>query len=166
MNKILILNTGGTFNKKYCEISGTLKVLEDNSNIELIVKKAFRNNLNLDIKGVLYKDSLEINDINRKEILENLHVYKKILIVHGTDTMDMTAKFLANKIKKDQTVVLTGAMHPFSIDVLEAVANFSISLSFLNQNHNTGVYIGMHGLVKEYTKIHKNKKLGIFECQK
>jgi len=28
-----------------------------------------------------------------------------------------------------------------------------------------GIYIGMHGIVKEYKKIYKNRKLGIFEMR-
>lgn len=165
MDKILVLNTGGTFNKIYNEITGTLDVSKNNKIIKELIDISFRDNINFEIKGLLYKDSLDITNNDRKKILEIIESYNKIIIVHGTDTMDKTAKFLASKLK-DKTVILTGAMKPFSINPIEASSNFSAAVSFISNKPKNGVYISMHGLTKKYTKIKKNRDLGIFQCQK
>ncbi|PHO12400.1 asparaginase [Malaciobacter marinus] len=165
MNKLLVINTGGTFNKKYNEQTGTLDVAKDNKAILDILENCARGNLNIDIKGIIFKDSLKINTNDREEIINEIGKYDKILIVHGTDTMDETAKYIEKRVK-DKFIVLTGAMHPYSIDKIEATSNFMIGLSFLNTNDTKGVYISMHGLVKESAKLFKNRDLGIFQCQK
>ncbi|PHO09367.1 MULTISPECIES: asparaginase domain-containing protein [Malaciobacter] len=165
MNKLLVINTGGTFNKRYNEQTGTLDVAKDNKAILDILENCARGNLNIDIKGIIFKDSLKIDDKDRKEIINEISKYDKILIVHGTDTMDETAKYIEKRVK-DKLIVLTGAMHPYSIDKIEATSNFMIGLSFLNTNNTNGVYISMHGLVKEHEKLFKNRDLGIFQCQK
>jgi len=120
----------------------------------------------LPLYGILYKDSLEITQQDREKLLaliENLE-YNKILLIHGTDTMNKSAEFLAKNIK-NKTIVITGAMKPYSIDAVEATANFMLGLGFLQSCDEKKVYIAMHGIVKEHTKIRKNKEKGIFECQ-
>jgi len=162
---ILILNTGGTFNKVYNEIDGKLEVPRNNKAIENILESAKIINYNL--KGLLYKDSLEINDNDRKELQNVIEKskYKKILIIHGTDTMDKTAKYLSKHLN-NKTVILTGAMVPFSIDSIEATSNFMLALGALSMKKEDNIYIAMHGNIKQYTKIKKNRDLGVFECQK
>lgn len=165
MEKILIINTGGTFNKCYNEITGTLDISKNNYNLTEIISKTLKNNINYELVGVLFKDSLHLTMSDRKKIINEFKNYKKILIVHGTDTMDFTASFLEANFK-DRVIVLTGAMKPFSIDKLEATSNFAMGIGFLNQKQEEGVYISMHGLVKEHKVLKKNKELGIFQCQK
>lgn len=165
MKEIFVLNIGGTFNKKYNEVTGSLDVPKDNDAIEMILTSAYKNNLNITCEGLIFKDSLDMDDADRKAILTAVSSYSHILIVHGTDTMDKTAAYLAQHIK-NQTIVLTGAMQPFSIDCLEATANFAMSMQFLQQSNQEGVFIGMHGLVLPHEQIVKNRIKGVFECQK
>ena len=60
MQEILILNTGGTFNKVYNQLLGHLEVSKNSDAIGKIVDVAFRENVDITIKGVLFKDSLEL----------------------------------------------------------------------------------------------------------
>lgn len=161
--KILILNTGGTFNKKYNPIDGNLIIPNDNITIETIINKSKINYC--DISGVLYKDSLDITNKDRKILIKYIQKsqYKKIIIIHGTDTMDKTAKYIAKHIK-NKKVVITGSMVPFSLCKIEATANLLLALGFLQRKVKKNVYISMHGKVKKYNKIYKNRELGIFEC--
>ena len=163
MRKILIINSGGTFNKVYNELNGELEVQKNNDAIEEIVKIAFRNNIDITIKGVLHKDSLDLTHEDREVISNLIENYEKVLIVHGTDTMDITASYLSKKHLTGKTVVLTGAMKPFSIEPIEATSNLCISLHFLKECNEHDIFIGMHGLVKKYNKINKNRLLGKFE---
>ena len=165
MSKIKIINTGGTFNKIYDELKGHLIVPKSNFAIEDIIEKYIRNNNEFKIKGMIFKDSLEINNEDRKELCIEIRNSKKVLIIHGTDTMNETAQYLADKFKDEKSIVLTGAMKPYSIDKTEATANFTQALTFLGQTDKKGVYISMHGLNKKHDKIFKNRELGKFECQ-
>ena len=158
---MLILNTGGTFNKKYNPKNGELEVPYDNSAIENILESVA---ISHDIAGVVYKDSLDMNLEDRK-MLVNIILYsdeKHFLIVHGTDTIDQTAEFLSTIIE-DKTIVLTGAMKPFEIDSIEASLNLGISLGFLRASEKQGVYISMNGYVEPWDRLKKNKEKGIFE---
>jgi len=161
---MLILNTGGTFNKVYNKVSGELEVAYDNDAIETILSNYF---IDYDLAGVMYKDSLEM-DINDRKILANIIMESKddsFIIIHGTDTMDITAEFL-NEVFEDRKIILVGAMKPFSIDNIEASFNLGVALGFAGSNQNNGVYICMSGYVKVWDEIVKNKSKGIFELVK
>lgn len=164
MDKIFILNTGGTFNKCYNEVTGSLDISHGNEAVNDIIDKSFRNNLSIEVEGLIYKDSLNLNLEDRKNILIKVKNNYKTVLIHGTDTMEITAKFLDDYCK-DKVVVLTGAMMPYSIDTTEATSNFSLAVLFAQTCTKNGIYIAMHGLVKPYNEIKKNKKLGKFECQ-
>lgn len=165
MEDILIINTGGTFNKEYHELNGELIIPKNNKNIEEIILNCFRGNNNLEIVGEIFKDSLDMDDLDRiklSEICSNTNS-NKILIVHGTDTMDISADYLNNCINlSNKTIIFTGAMVPYNIDKQESTSNFSFSLSFLLNTSKTGVFIGMHGLTLPFNKISKDKSKGIF----
>ncbi len=75
--------------------------------------------------------------------------------------MDVTALFLDEHIK-NKKVILVGAMLPMSINKVEATLNFSMAIGFLNANIQNDIYISMHGSVKNYKNIVKNKLLGKF----
>lgn len=86
---------------------------------------------------------------------------EKIIIVHGTDTIDITAQYLENKDLGKQ-IVLTGAMVPMSIKKVEATMNFSQAIGFLNADIKNGVYISMHGSVVSHANIKKDRQKGQF----
>ena len=159
---MLIINTGGTFNKRYNPIKGELEVPKDSNALEGILK--YLHNLKYEIKNIIHKDSLEIQMSDRKEIVELIAntPCKKILIVHGTDTMEKTAEFLEKHIN-DKIILLTGAMVPCSIDSIEANANLSMSIGYLLNSNKNGIYISMHGLIDTHNRVFKNKKAGLFQ---
>lgn len=162
MKDILIINTGGTFNKRYNPLAGQLEVPSDSIALEKILKYFY--NLSYELKNIIHKDSLDMLESDRKILVELIKnaPQQKILIVHGTDTMDETAKFLEKHIC-DKCILLTGAMVPLSIDSVEANANFSMALGFLLNKVSNGVYIAMHGLIQSHESIFKNRKIGVFQ---
>ena len=159
--KITVLNTGGTFNKRYNPIIGLLEVPSDNIALEKIVKSCF--NVEFDIRTIISKDSLDFTQKDREIILENIKnsTSDKIIIIHGTDTVDLTAQFIDGKIE-DKKIVFTGAMIPMSIDEVEATMNFSQAIGFLNAPIQNGIYLSMHGSVIEHSKLKKDRSLGQF----
>lgn len=164
--KILILNTGGTFNKYYEPISGKLIVSNSNKYIKSIFNKSFKANKKPKIEGILFKDSLEITIKDREKLIKKIidSKFDKIIIVHGTDTMDITAESLHNNIKNKQ-IILVGAMKPYTIEPIEATSNLMMAYGFLLSSNKDGVLISMHGLIKNYSKIKKNRSKGVFICQ-
>ena len=68
--KITVLNTGGTFNKRYNPIKGQLEVPSDNIALDKIVKSCF--NVQFDIKNIVSKDSLDFTHEDRETILKEI----------------------------------------------------------------------------------------------
>jgi L-asparaginase len=162
MQETLIINTGGTFNKRYNPLKGELLVPDDSLALEGILKYFY--NLKYKIVNIIHKDSLEMNDDDREKLASLIESspQSKILIIHGTDTMDKTAQFLEDKFQ-DKCIILTGAMVPFSIDVIEATSNIATAIGFMMECSKQGVFISMHGLVDVHNKIFKNRKIGVFQ---
>jgi len=158
---MLILNTGGTFNKRYNPLKGELEVPYDNDALDSITSR-FTYPLNL--AGTVYKDSLEIDAEDRKMMADIIlaSTEKTFILVHGTDTMDKTAAFLA-EVAPEKIIIITGAMVPFSIDPIEATANFAMALGFGEACEKEGVYICMQGSVAPHDKLVKNRSIGKFE---
>lgn len=160
-SNITLINTGGTFNKRYNPLNGNLEVPKDSLALDEIIKYCY--NVDFEVLNIISKDSLDMNDDDRKELVNSIKKSKNdhIIIIHGTDTMYLSAKFIADNIK-DKVVILTGAMFPISINKVEATLNFSMALGFLNSNIKSGVYISMHGSVKSYRNLIKNREIGQF----
>jgi L-asparaginase len=160
-SKITVINTGGTFNKRYNPILGELEVPKDSLALDEIISYCY--NIDFDVLNIISKDSLEMSDVDRELIVKTIKDCKNqnIIIVHGTDTIDLTAKYLDEKIK-DKTIILTGAMFPISINKIEATLNFASAIGFLNANIKNGIYISMHGSVKNYKNLIKNREIGQF----
>lgn len=158
---MLILNSGGTFNKRYNSLSGELEVPYDNSAIEQILQSSDHQYA---IAGAIYKDSLDMDAEDRKQLASIIaHSHERLfIIVHGTDTMDKTAEFFS-EIFTDKVIVLTGAMKPFEIDKVEATLNLAMAIGFAKASPQDGIYICMSSHVALWNKIIKNKKLGRFE---
>ncbi len=158
---MLILNSGGTFNKRYNPLNGELEVPFDNYAIERILNSTDNA---YSLAGVVYKDSLDM-DANDRKVLANIIMESKddtFVIVHGTDTMNVTAEFLS-EVFDDRKIIITGAMKPFEIDNIESSLNIGMAIGFSKAVVDCGVYICMNGHVELWKKIQKNKLLGKFE---
>lgn len=155
-----ILITGGTFDKHYDAIRGELTFKE--SHLPNILKQA-RVTLPITIEVCLLKDSLQMNDEDRNQILEACQraLEKHIVVVHGTDTMVDTAKKLGT-VGLNKTIVLTGAMVPYAIIESDALFNLGFALAAAQCSPN-GVYVAMNGQVWPWDRARKNKLLGVFE---
>lgn len=160
MKKILILSTGGTFNKIYDPIRGELSIDTESHALEQIASKWLNN---FEILNLIGKDSLDMNNQDRLELLATINHsdYHHIIIVHGTDTMDLTAEYLADA-ELEKQIILTGAMVPYSIDPVEATANLCSAYGYINGSNKEGVYIAMHGLIEPYEKVKKDRAKGRF----
>ena len=157
---IKILITGGTFDKEYDELNGKL-FFKDTHLPEIL--KLGRSNLNVSVRTLMMIDSLEMKDADREIIISHCKQCEeeKIIITHGTDTMDITAHELG-KANLDKTIVLTGAMVPYKFGSSDGLFNLGSALAFV-QTLPKGVYVAMNGKYFNWNNVRKNKATGIFE---
>jgi len=157
---IKILITGGTFDKEYDELNGKL-FFKDTHLPEIL--KLGRSNLSVEVRTLMMIDSLEMSDADRQIIINHCKQCKedKIVITHGTDTMDITARLLG-LAELDKTIVLTGAMIPYKFGSSDGLFNMGSALAFV-QTLPKGVYVVMNGKYFNFDNVRKNKSSGIFE---
>ena len=158
--KIRVLVTGGTFDKEYNELSGSL-FFKDTHLREML--RLGRCHLDLEIRVLMMIDSVEMSDVDRELILRSCTDAsdERIVITHGTDTMADTARFLGERVR-DQTIVLTGAMVPYTFGSSDGLFNLGSALAFA-QSRPHGVYVAMNGRYFDWHNVRKNKATGRFE---
>ena len=129
MKRIRILVTGGTFDKKYDELTGRL-FFRDTHVPEML--RLGRCRLDVTVETVMMMDSLELDDEGRRAIVEQARRSEEtaILVTHGTDTMVQTARALAEASLANKTIVLTGAMVPYAFGSSDGLFNLGSALSF------------------------------------
>lgn len=157
---VRILATGGTFDKEYNEIDGTL-FFKDTHISELLALG--RCKVDFSVRTLMMIDSLDMKPADRQLILENCKqcAESQIVVTHGTDTMVDTAKVVAQSIK-NKTIVFTGAMIPFKFGSSDGLFNLGAALAFA-QSLPHGVYIAMNGKYFPWDNVQKNRGLGVFE---
>lgn len=158
--KIKIFLTGGTFDKEYNEVDGSL-FFKDTHLPEMLTLG--RNRVPVDFETLMMIDSLDMTDAHRAMVTENVlkAESEKVIVTHGTDTMVETAKVIAEKVK-GKTVVLVGAMIPYKFGSSDGLFNLGAALAFV-QTLPHGVYIAMNGRYFTYDNCKKNKKTAEFE---
>ncbi len=157
---IRIFITGGTFDKEYDEINGTL-FFKDSHLPEMLARGRCR--LDVSIRTLMMIDSLTMTDADREVVVRNCRQCDedRILVTHGTDTMVETAKALTQGVQ-GKTIVLTGAMIPYAFGSSDGLFNLGSALSFV-QVLPPGVYVAMNGKCFRWDNVRKNRQTGIFE---
>jgi len=104
-----------------------------------------------------------MTDEHRARILEACRraAEERIVITHGTDTMEHTARVLGNAGLK-KTIVLTGAMVPYTFGSSDGLFNLGSALAFV-QSLPVGTYVVMNGRCFGWRDVHKNRSTGVFE---
>ncbi|MDA9316265.1 asparaginase [Pseudomonadales bacterium] len=157
-DEILVLTTGGTFDKIYFDAMSSFEVgqpVVSDLLEQAVVKKAYR------VVEILRKDSLELTDTDRQTIRAAVLAAPNDLVVitHGTDTMTDTGRVLADIPQK--TIVLTGALSPARFAETDAMFNLGMAFATV-QTSTPGVYITMNGTVFDATRVHKDRSRNAF----
>jgi len=157
---VRIFVTGGTFDKEYDELEGKL-YFRDSHLPEML--ELGRCKVKVDIRTLMMIDSLEMTDTDRRIILDNCVKCREdsVVVTHGTDTMEETARVLG-EAGMNKTVVLTGAMVPFKFGSSDGLFNLGSALAFA-QCLPPGVYVAMNGRYFAWNHVRKNRKTGEFE---
>lgn len=155
-----IITTGGTFDKHYNPIAGSLGFAESHLSA---IRQRMRLVDPMVCETLMLIDSLEMLDSHRQQILQACRdsPEARIVIIHGTDTMAETGRVLG-EAGLNKTIVLTGAMLPYEVRDSDALFNLGFALGIAAQSAD-GVYIAMNARVHPWQTVRKNRALGVFE---
>lgn len=168
---MLFIATGGTIDKLPSYLADG-KTFDHDSKIfgkthipEMLSKANFLGKFS--VRTLFMVDSLDMTDEHRKLINEAIEDADddRVIITHGTDTMPETARFLNYDGRQrftDRTVVLTGAMVPYSVGAeSDAMFNIGNALAYVEQLPS-GVYVAMNGQPFEADNVRKDVEAGVF----
>ncbi|TWI60422.1 L-asparaginase [Pseudoduganella lurida] len=155
-----IIATGGTFDKHYNELHGTLGFAA--SHLPAAIARA-RITTPVELEVLPLLDSLDMGDPDRQRVLASCQAAPEaaIVIVHGTDTMQDTAAVLGPAVQ-GKTIVFTGAMIPYAIDNSDAFFNLGFACG-VAQVLPHGVYVAMNGRIFAWDNVQKNRAAGVFQ---
>lgn len=157
---IRVFVTGGTFDKEYDERTGQL-FFKDTHIRDML--KLGRCLVEVEVRTLMMIDSLDMDDDDRQVILSQCRKcpHERIVVTHGTDTMEQTARLLGSEVR-GKTIVLTGAMIPYAFGSSDGLFNLGSALAFA-QGLPHGVYIAMNGRCFTWDNVRKNRDMGVFE---
>ena len=156
---IRFITTGGTIDKIYFDQLSQFEI--GDSQVKYILDEGLVQ-FDYDIVQLLQKDSLDMTDADRQQLVETVAAddAEHIVITHGTDTMPETAEALAEI--EGKTIVLTGALSPARFRSTDAVFNVGMAVAAV-QVAPPGVYIAMSGQVFAAGSVRKNRDENRFE---
>lgn len=157
---IRIIVTGGTFDKRYDEIEGALTFQE--SHLPDILRQV-RVTVSVSVEINQLIDSLHMTPQDRLRILEACRQApeSQLIVTHGTDTIVETARLLG-EVGLPKTIVLTGAMVPYTVYGSDSLFNLGGSVTAV-QLLPHGVYVVMNGRIFDWDNVRKNRQSGTFE---
>jgi len=159
MKQITFITTGGTIEKTYDEHTGILT--NQHSILSRILDGLRLPELSISQRNVIFKDSLDMNDIDRGIVLDitrqSMQHADAVIILHGTDTLEKTAELLYREIKKPRCpVIFTGAMRPYEFRDSDATQNVTEAL-FAATFVEPGIYVVMHNKLLAFPGVHKDR---------
>jgi L-asparaginase len=159
--QIRLILTGGTIDKAYNELTGELEF--DKPHIDEMLT-AGRLRVNVQVSEIMQMDSLIMVEANRHMIAEACKnsSEERIVVLHGTDTMPETARYIEDYALSNKVIILTGAMVPYSFGISsDAMFNLGTAIAYA-QSLSPGVYIAMNGRYFAAAKVKKDRIIGRF----
>jgi L-asparaginase len=167
MRHVTLITTGGTIEKTYDEMTGTL---ENRVSIVGRMLEGLRlEETTVSIVELLKKDSLYMTDGDRDQIVAAVArafddgKTSAVVILHGTDTLAVTGELLHTQLGAGLRgpVVLAGAMRPFEMVRSDALQNLTEAV-FATGLVGPGVYCVAHGRVLRFPGVVKDRARGTF----
>lgn len=156
MGGVLFILTGGTIDSYYEGAKDTVIPNEHSVIPEFI--SSLKLYEQTDFTEVCMKDSRDINEADRREILKAVEEspFKKIIITHGTYTMPDTARYLKANLKRDnQTIILTASMIPIK-GFAPSDGSFNLGFALAQvEILSAGIYVAIHGRIFQPEEIIK-----------
>lgn len=167
MRHVTLITTGGTIEKTYDEMTGTL---ENRVSIVGRMLEGLRlEETTVSIVELLKKDSLYMTDDDREQIVGAVSyalvdgTTNAVVILHGTDTLAVTGELLHAQLGSTlrAPVVLAGAMRPFEMVRSDALQNLTEAV-FATGLLPPGVYCVAHGRSLRFPGVVKDRARGTF----
>ncbi len=162
MKKIALISTGGTIEKTYQELGGTLQ--NQLSVLDVMLTQ-------LELRGVksvtrialMNKDSLDMSDADHDliaaEVLKQCKSHDGVVVVHGTDRLANSGERALRLLQASgvamKPVIFTGAMRPWELRKTDATQNLTEALLAV-QILSPGVYVVMHNQVLQFPGVIKD----------
>ena len=126
--KIHFITTGGTIDKVYFDAKSEYEI--GSPQVAEVLKGA-NVAFDFEIESVLAKDSLEMTEADRRLIRERVSASpcERIVVTHGTDTLEETAYFLHAVLAPAKPVVLTCAMRPATALLADGPQNLADAMA-------------------------------------
>lgn len=166
MESVHIILTGGTINKIYDPVTekpeiGAAEIIPN------YIAGSIRPQNQPHFETLFLKDSLDFTDSDRAQILEAVENAQsnRIVIVHGTGTMQITAEYLHQNLRDDarKTVILTGSIIPLK-EFAASDGGFNLGYALAQAEHlDPGVYICMNARTFPAGRVRKNIRTARFE---
>ncbi len=167
---MLFVVTGGTIDKMPIYLPDGMtfdndsKVFGETHLPEMLAKANFLGQTS--IKSLFMVDSLDMTDEHREQISHAIESTDEteVIVTHGTDTMPETARYLKrNEQLGLRTIVLTGAMLPYSVgEESDALFNLGNAIAYA-QALPSGVYVAMNGRALPADNVRKDVEAGVFK---
>lgn len=163
---VILITTGGTIEKTYNEFDGSLENRGTSIKNRILTKMRLPYT-NIVVFPILSKDSLHMTDDDRSLIAETIkdqmQKNRPIVVLHGTDTMNVSAEHCFNILGTPKVpVIFTGAMIPMGFDDSDAAQNVTEAL-LAAKLMSPGFYISFHNQIFKVPRVRKNKDRGTFE---
>ena len=157
--KLLVLAIGGTIDKVYFDALSDYQI---GAPAVTEILQRVKANFAFEVRQMISKDSLEMTDADRQEILSVVqdHSGKHVIITHGTDTMVETGQVLKQAAHK--IIVIMGAMQPAIMKLTDADFNLGVAVAAV-QTLSEGVYLCMNGRIYNVDRVVKNRAEGQFQ---
>lgn len=167
MRHVTLITTGGTIEKTYDEMTGTLENRQ--SIVRRMLEELRLEETTISIVELMSKDSLVMTEEDRVHVLEAVRGAlggtpraDGVVVLHGTDTLSLTGELLAAKLGAvPAPVVLAGAMRPFEMVRSDALQNLTEAV-FATGVLSPGVYCVAHGRALRFPGVRKDRARGTF----
>jgi len=167
-SQITILMTGGTIDSYFDAVKESVLISDREAVKEYLSTLSLH--LGLHFKSICRKDSREIVDEDRENILKAIQACDAnlFLVTHGTYTMPDTARYLHERRDqlKGKTVIFTGSMKPLQ-GFYDSDAPFNLGFAIASLLHlEAGIYVAMNGDIFLPEDVYKDVEKGKFEYVK
>lgn len=157
--KVAIVSTGGTIEKTYDELGGSLS--NEYNVLDVLLSQLELGGVEIRRISLMNKDSLDMSEADMSLVATTVeHVLAEndgVVVVHGTDRLADTGHLIHERLgETDKPVVLTGAMRPYELRQSDAVQNMTEALIAV-QLLAGGVWCVLHNKAIRFPGVRKDR---------
>lgn len=161
--KVSLVSTGGTIEKTYHPLSGTLS--NTMSVLDHMLAQIRTPDLVIERVQLMNKDSLDMTDGDHQLVATTAHTKaasaQGVIVVHGTDRLAISGEATHSRGVPPVPIVFTGAMRPYELRDTDALQNLVEALLAVRLV-DPGVFVAMHNRLLRFPGVTKDRQAGTF----